>query len=248
MKNLVKQTLGPTVQVARTARMLTRVMRAGFGLHKRECPICGFSGHFHAEIHFPDVFRFDALCPRCVSLPRTRMLWHVITREALIGKDGIVLHFAPEKCIAGRLRNMARGYRTADLYEPGVDLKLNIEQIDLEDASQDVVICSHVLEHVDDGKAIGELYRIVKPGGVALIMVPIWLGWATTYEAEPMLDRAARRLHYGRGDHLRRYGSDLLQRLKAPGFAVEIASASGGDTVRYGLTPGEVVLKCIRPL
>ncbi len=66
---------------------------------------------------------------------------------------------------------------------PGkADRVLNIEAIASPDASYDCVVCSHVLEHVDDKKALSEIYRVLRPGGVALIMLPVIEGWAKTYE------------------------------------------------------------------
>jgi hypothetical protein len=233
--------LGPIPQYVWTAEMLAKAMRRGFGHTHRECPICDRARNFVAEIHFPDVFRFDALCPHCTSLPRTRLLWLAIQRHQLITEKDDLLHFAPERSIADKVRGLAGRCRTADFMAPKVDLKLNIEQIDLPDAAVDVVICSHVLEHVDDRAAIAELYRILKPGGRLLAMVPIVDGWENSYESATPLDFLSRRVHYGRGDHVRRYGRDFLERLAAPGFAVEAVGCDGADCVRYGLSFGENV-------
>lgn len=46
--------------------------------------------------------------------------------------------------------------------------------IALEDESCEVVICSEVLEHIaEDGVAVREMYRILKPGGHLVLTVPI---------------------------------------------------------------------------
>jgi SAM-dependent methyltransferase len=247
MKQAIKRMLGPIPQYIFTAEMLAKVMRRGFGHTNRECPICERERTFVAEIHFPDVFRFDSLCPYCTSLPRTRLLWLAIKRRDLVTVDDSLLHFAPEKSIADKVRGIAGSYRTADFMAPKVDLKLNIEAIDLPDASVDVIICSHVLEHVNDRLAIAELYRILKPGGRLLAMVPIVDGWDSSYESETPLDFMARRIHYGRGDHVRRYGRDFVERLAAPGFEVEVVGCDGADTVRYGLLFGENVFVARKP-
>ena len=91
---------------------------------------------------------------------------------------------------------------------------LDIQAIAVPDASYDCVVCSHVLEHADDAKALCEIYRVLKPGGVALIMLPVIEGWATTYENPAVTspeDRKKR--HYGQADHVRYYGADMRNRI-----------------------------------
>jgi len=244
MKQALKRMLGPRWQYARAVSFLAKAAVKGFGQYERQCPICGFHGKFLAEVHFPDIFNFDALCPSCGSLPRNRLLWLTVTQRSLIGLGDHVLHFAPETCLSAHIRALAGEYRTADLFAEGVDLKLNIEKIDLPEGSYDVVICSHVLEHVNDKAAIAELYRILRPGGRLLILVPVAEGWESTYENDAQFDRAGKALHYGKDNHIRRYGRDVRDRLAAPGFAVEPVSCEGAAGVRYALLPGENLFIC----
>ena len=91
------------------------------------------------------------------------------------------------------------------------------------DASKDVFICSHILEHIpDDDKAIAELYRVLKPGGWGIIMVPLLIGLAHTYEDSSITTEEGRLRHFGLEDHLRVYSkNDFLQRLKRAGFEVK---------------------------
>jgi SAM-dependent methyltransferase len=86
---------------------------------------------------------------------------------------GRVIHFAPERNVADLIRPLADQYQSADLFMRGCDLVLNLEHMELPDESVDVFIASHVLEHVDDRKALAELFRCLRPGGLAVIMVPI---------------------------------------------------------------------------
>jgi len=244
MKQAFKQMLGSRWQYVRAVAYLSRAAVKGFGQYDRECPLCGHKGRFLAEVHFPDIFNFDALCPSCGSLPRNRLLWLNVTQRGLIGSADRVLHFAPETCLTNHVRALAGQYKTADLFAAGVDLKLNIENIELPDESQDAIICSHVLEHVNDRAAIAELYRILSPGGRLLILVPVAEGWEKTYESDTRFDADGQALHYGKDNHIRRYGRDLRDRLAAPGFAVEAASYDGGVCVRYGLLPGENLFIC----
>lgn len=247
MKQAFKKMLGPRWQYVRAVGYLAQAAKRGFGQYERECPLCAYKGRFLAEVHFPDVFNFDALCPSCGSLPRNRLFWLNVTERKLIGPEDRVLHFAPESCLTDRVRALAGTYKTADLFADGVDLKLNIEKIDLPDGSQDAIICSHVLEHVDDKAAISELFRILSPGGRLFILVPVAEGWEHTYENPQTFDPAGKALHYGKDNHVRRYGRDLRDRLAAPGFDVEPASFSGEKCVRYGLLPGENLFICRKP-
>ncbi len=248
MKQTLKALLGPNLQRIRTAQMMPKLISKSFGLLERECPICGYQGHFTAEIHFPDVYRFDAVCPQCTSLPRTRLLWLAIQRHGLVTPSDYLLHFAPEKSVSRFLRPMPGRYVTADLMDPVADLRINIEAIDLDDDIADVIVCSHVLEHVDDRRALKELFRILKPGGKLLAMVPMVDGWPTTYENPEPLDREQRKFHYGRSDHKRRYGRDFLERLAEPGFAVEEVGFGGAESLAYGLLLGENLYFCRKPL
>jgi predicted SAM-dependent methyltransferase len=82
------------------------------------------------------------------------------------------------------------------------------------------VICNHVLEHVDDRKALTEIMRILAPGGMLVASVPIIEGWDTTYEDVAIKDPEDRALHFGQSDHVRWYGRDFRDRLKAAGFEI----------------------------
>lgn len=207
------------------------------GVHLRTCSICNETGYFRA---FGDPPRWDAKCPSCGSLERHRLLALLLkSRPDLIG--GRLIHFAPEPNVAELVKPLASEYRSSDLFMRGCDLALNLEKMDLDDNSVDVFIASHVLEHVADTKALGELYRCLKPGGLALIMVPIIEGWDRTYENSAVTSRRERTLHFGQFDHVRYYGSDLRDRIRAAGFALEEFTAEPEDCVQYSLTPGEKV-------
>lgn len=180
-------------------------------------------------------------------MERHRLLYlRCIATGHLSGK-GTLLHFAPEPIFRTLLKERTEDYVTAGLDGVGVDRQLNIERIDLESAQIDTVICNHVLEHVDDAKALREIHRILKPGGVLYCMVPIVEGWSETYENAAICDAAGRTLHFGQNDHVRFYGRDFRDRLRGAGFALEEFSASGEEVVKYGLMPGETVFVCRKP-
>ena len=140
------------------------------------------------------------------------------------------------------LKDTYENYKTADLNRKDIDLKLNIEKIDLPDESQDIVIASHILEHVDDQKAAQEIWRILKKNGRLFAMVPIIEGWDETYENDKIQDNEGRTLHFGQFDHVRYYGKDFRSRILAGGFSsLREITAFGKDVIDYGLVRGEKI-------
>jgi SAM-dependent methyltransferase len=157
---------------------------------------------------------------------------------------GTLLHFAPEDHIAALLKMQRIQYLSADLYEPDVDLKLNVERIDLPNEQFDTIVCSHVLEHVNDRIALQELHRILKRTGILFVMVPIVEGCQATYEDETITEPKDREVHFGQSDHVRVYGADFVQRLVSTGFDIQVHTAFGKESLRYGLLMGEKVFIC----
>ena len=204
----------------------------------RVCNICGYEGYFGPTGRGR---RVDAKCPRCKSAERYRLfkLWQDRNPEIIRGAD--VLHFAPEKSIIALIKPVAKSYTTGDIQPGRADMVLNIEAMDLPDASFDCVVCSHVLEHVDDAKALSEIHRVLKPGGLAIIMIPVIEGWAHTYENASVKSRDERTIHFGQYDHVRYYGADVRARILAAGFTLTEFTAEGPEVSRYGLLPGEKV-------
>jgi SAM-dependent methyltransferase len=228
----------------RSFKFLARTMRASLGKFPRECVLCGYRGKF---LGYGYPFVCDILCPKCGSLERHRLLT-LANRDYDFFRNRDVLHFAPEKPIRELVLNhRPRSYVTADLFAPGVDRKEDIESLTIEDNAFDVVICLHVLEHVNDQQAANELFRVLKPGGVLLAMFPIVEGWDTTYEDPLRTSPEERLLYFGQHDHARFFGRDARQRLAGPGFIVEEYTATEPNVSRHGLTRGEKVFICSRP-
>ena len=182
----------------------------------RECPCCG--GRFR-RMSRRRISGFGGLCPRCRSHPRHRAIALLLARAELPGRR--LLHFAPEPLfdpVFERLPGIERV--TADLYAPA-DLRLDITDIDLPDGSFDLILCSHVLEHVpNDRTAISELHRVLRPGGTALVLTP-YRPDRPTYEDPSITAPLARMVAFGQQDHVRIYGNDLPERLRDAGFEVE---------------------------
>lgn len=188
--------------------------------HDVLCPVC----RNQFDRFKDDWNRGNALCWRCGSHERHRVQWLLLDqRPDLLAGARRLLHFAPEWCLSRRLRRVGHlDYVTADLSQPGVDLHLDITRLALPDASFDAVLCSHVLEHVeDDAAAMRELRRVTAPGGWCLIMVPLDLGRQQTLEDPTITSPAERRETFWQHDHVRLYAPDIGDRLTAAGFAVE---------------------------
>ena len=210
----------------------------------RTCPICGFHGPFLPS-GGNSAPRPDGICRGCGSAERHRLLKLVLDREGVEGL-GRVLHFAPEAAVARFVRPLAESYVSADLAPGAADRVADIEALDLPDDAVDTVICSHVLEHVDDRKALGEIARVLVPGGLAILAVPIAEGWPETYEDPAVTGWKDRIVHYGQGDHVRYYGRDFRDRVRAAGFDLREVGVGGAETVAHGLVPGEVVFLATR--
>ena len=210
----------------------------------RTCNVCGYRGRFQAA---GKPRRIDARCPQCGSAERYRLLTLWLDRDGGFLKSANVLHFAPEAGLAAMLKTRVGRYESADIAPGKADRVLNIEAIAASDSSYDCVVCSHVLEHVDDKKALSEIYRVLKPGGVALIMLPVIEGWATTYENPAVTSPEDRKRHYGQSDHVRYYGADVRDRIRSAGFALAEFTAQGPDVLTYALQRGEKVFIAKKP-
>jgi SAM-dependent methyltransferase len=209
------------------------------GRYALECPLCGHVGLFRWAGDPP---RRDAACPSCRSLERHRLLklWFDANIDRLRG--GRALHFAPESSIMRIFKPVAGEYVTADIVQGRADKVLNIEDLGSEVAeSYDWIICCHVLEHVNDAKALRELNRILKPGGLLILMFPIVEGWSKTYEDPAITLEEDRTRHFGQRDHIRFYGADVRGRIVDGGFALEEFTAVEPLVSRYGLKRGDKV-------
>jgi Methyltransferase domain len=167
----------------------------------------------------------NVTCPVCNSLDRLRLLYlYLLHKTDIFQKPRRVLHIAPEKVIEDRLRQLPGvDYLTADLYAEHVMINMDITNIQFPDNSFDIIICNHVLEHVmDDKKAMRELYRTLKPGGWAILQVPISLVLKDTYEDFSITTAAGREQAFGQSDHVRLYASDYKDRLEQAGFKINV--------------------------
>lgn len=202
----------------------TRLKRAAFYGRTHYCPVC--------ESQVRRFIRFGHLpaewCPICASMKRHRLLWVFLNRHSdlLDDEQKRVLHVAPEVALEPRLRQVASlDYVTADLYDPNVQDRVDIMDMPYPNEVFDVILCSHVLEHVsDDRAALREFERVLRPGGWAAIMVP-YHAESLTDEDPDVVDEAEREERFGQVDHVRFYGRDFVGRLEEAGLQVTVVSA-----------------------
>ena len=195
--------------------------------------------------------RENVLAPSTLSLERHRLLWlYLKTKTDFFDTPKKVLHVAPEQCFYKRFRNQNNlDYLTTDLYSPLADVKADICRLPFEDNSYDVIFCNHVLEHIeDDKKAMQELYRVLKPGGFGIFQIPQELSREFTYEDASIQSPEERKKHFGQYDHVRVYGQDYFNKLRAIGFNVEEIKCSDIASVeeieKYRLSPIEILPVC----
>jgi SAM-dependent methyltransferase len=160
-----------------------------------------------------------------------------------------LLHFAPEVSLTKPIRKLPNiEYMSVDIVKNVALMQADIQHLPFGDHEFDVIICSHVLEHIpDDAKAMSELHRVLTSDGVAYVMVPQDFDSATTYEDDTITDPLEREKAFGQDDHVRLYGRDFTDRLKRAGFNVESRRTheiADPETIRLGDLRDEVIYIC----
>lgn len=214
------------------------------------CPVCQTS--FRTFLPYGRInSRPNALCPNCLALERHRLMWVYLQQETNFFQEKLtVLHIAPEACFIPRFEKLhGSGYITADIESPLAKVKMDIHQIPFPDNTFDAVLCNHVLEHVDDDlKAMGEIRRVLKPQGFAILQVPFFKPVPDQTFADPSIrDPRDRERIFGQDDHVRRYGKDYADRIRAAGlFPVEdefVNTLDEETRKRFGLVKGEIIYR-----
>lgn len=230
-----------------------------------ECPFCHWrfrrlrsAGFDYPVLNEKDVVGAschpDDVCPRCMSNARERLVYRYLKDRTSVFSGGLkLLHIAPEPHLEQTLRQVPGiQYVSADLAKTRVGVRLDVMMLPFRDDSFDLVICNHVLEHVDDDQvAMRELCRVLRPGRPALLQVPIGRALRETLEDPSAVTEADRIRRFGQRDHVRLYaGTDYLKRLEKAGFRVDRSRAVdclGEETVkRYALIREEPLFSCRR--
>lgn len=246
------------------------IRRARWWGTRHRCPVCGACVRRYLPEGYPipvlaelDVVggehREERTCPICHANTRARLVWWYLESECRILERPVrILHLAPEFCIARRLAaapgvSSFAGDRDPRRYAfaKGV-VGLDATALPYGDARFDLVIANHVLEHVgDDWKALAEIRRVLRPGGFAILQVPVARRLAVTREDPAIVDPEEREAAYGQWDHLRLYGLDYPSRLEKAGFEVRqfTAHARQGEAflARWQVDPREVLYLATRP-
>lgn len=237
-------------------RWIKEGMRKAFLGGKFYCPCC--ESHIVGFLPFGLKLRLNARCPVCSSLERHRLIWLFLkNRKRILERKGRLLHVAPES-IFFRMFGQANGieYVPVAKFGDGIDDKypegtMNVDITDSKfpDNYFDYIICNHVLEHIpDDSAAMRELYRILKPGGWAILQVPLDNQLLKTVEDPSIVDPAERERLFGQKDHVRIYGRDYPKRLESAGFGLQIESIrdeySFEDLFLMGVNADEEIYCC----
>ncbi|SFE66861.1 Methyltransferase domain-containing protein [Chitinophaga sp. CF118] len=215
--------------------------------NKVTCPCCKRSFSRFLPL---GVDRRPGQCPRCRSNERDRALWLYMEKYPdFINAGKKLLHIGPESIFYRYFKKMkGLHYTPADKFAltfestyPSETIYLDIVHMpEIPDNMYDVILCSHVLEYIkEDDKAISELFRVLRPGGIALLQVPIKPGLEITYEDDSITSPEQRALIFGDPGHIRFYGEDYADKLTAQGFETDfipfISLFTQEEIEKYGL-------------
>lgn len=192
--------------------------------------------------------RRRCLCPICHSIDRERLILQYLNKMKGTQKIDTfdVLHFAPELPVRKWFdTNNVNSYLGVDFFSTGYQYNdvsfADIQNLDFKSNSFDLIICSHVMEHVpDDTKSLLELWRVLRSNGQILLMVPYATNLKETINGS-LQDSSERRLeNFGQKDHLRLYGQDLTEKLLNLSFQVSTWKENKLD-FRLGLNQHEEI-------
>lgn len=237
LKSAVKKIL-PESFIIRNEGNFRKLLKPFYAGNKHCCNICETKLRNFAKLD-----RGDEICPVCGSLPRTRRLYKLLNEEYL-RFNFIMLDFSPSRALYRKLKNKKDLKYFATDYEDEFlsDYRFNITNIEQQDEKFDLITCYHVLEHIPaDQKAMTELYRVLKKGGILLIQTPFKDG--EIYEDFSVTRPEDRLKHFGQDDHVRIYSaSGLEKRLQNAGFTTEIRQFEADPF--YGFTENEKIIIC----
>ncbi len=216
----------------RGARLVARVPRyVGF---RFKCPICGWRfrrllprGLKHDVLSDARVvgagYRENCTCPICGSTDRDRLVFEYLARHTATFREPTrVLHIAPEPSLQRAfLRAPKVNYVSGDWNSRLAAIRLDVTDLPFRDGWFDLIVCNHVLEHVpNDATAVRELFRVLVPGGRAILQVP-YSPVRNHTDEDPAASPDERARRFGQSDHVRLYGLDYPDRLGSTGFVVE---------------------------
>ena len=222
--------------------------------NQRECPLCGTTASRFRRVRSGfkgEEIRPEAECPGCRCRERHRLIWLYVNNETdLMSDGGRVLHVAPSTQLAQQFRSHSGiEYTSIDREDRNIDAFADVTNLPFLDDAFDVVICSHVLEHVvEDVVAMREIQRVTDPNGEALVLAPVDYDRETTYEDPSVTTPEMRREEFGQHDHVRVYGCDISDRLARVGFSVRVrqyaSEFSPATIAEKGLLSNDYIYSC----
>ena len=252
MKSIIRLILNyiPRTILTRASTFIKPIIRIYLSGNRYTDPIDGRSFRGFIPYGYNNV-RKNALSPSTYSLERHRMLWLYLKNETDIFTKKIrLLHFAPEPAFHKIFKNCNNiSYDTIDLNSPLAEIKADICDLPIENDTYDYILCNHVLEHIDDDiKAMRELYRVLKKGGIGIFQIPIDVERKNTFEDPSITSPKQRNKIFGQYDHVRIYGMDYFDRLKSVGFSVNQIyygeKLSEEEIFKYCLSKNEIIPVC----
>ena len=176
------------------------------------------------------------------------MLWLYLKRKTkLLEKNISVLHVAPEIIFIKKFKKITNwNYVSIDLKSPLADIKANVYNLPFEENYFDLILCNHVLEHIeDDNKALNELHRVIKNKGTLIAQVPLEKNLKKTFENKEIMNPKERNKYFGQYDHVRVYGLDFYARLSKSGFTPKkidiLKEMSNEEKIKYCLPKDEKI-------
>lgn len=231
-------------------KYILKELLISFFVKKVRCPICNWRGRLYLPIYIQNYTIKNVFCPRCGSHKRHRLQYVYIQKNISRDKKIRLLHFVPEKYLEKFLKSHKNiKYLSADIDKQKAIETRDIRKLTYKENSFDIIICSHVLEHIkEDRQTLKELYRTLKMGGFAFIMVPQSKS-AKTLEDDEILPTEYMK-YYKQPYHVRLYGQDFINRLSETGFDVKVENFTDTFTKREivinGFDSSEKIFICTK--
>jgi len=237
----------PRTLLQRISKPIFKIISIFYYGNKVKCPICKKS--FKEFFPYGRETRNNALCTNCLSLERHRLIYLYLEKETSIFKKKTkLLHIAPEACLINIFKRFDNiEYITADLNSPLADIKMDIHNMPFKEKSFDLILCNHVLEHVEnDIKALEEIKRVLKMDGIGIVQVPFYNPIPKeTLEDKSVTSKKERELLYGQSDHVRKYGKDYRKRLESTGLKTKLKTPDSflfnADIIRHSIIESEEI-------